>query len=301
VDALQKRFEPEDTESDDAAAENGRILLGATLMSRCLSVPSFTTELLTLERRLSELLSIPGPAVSAIAAELPAELRRAAEIFDIPVEEQLSYEDLLAEANEKLAKLTTQSDRSARELADRIVTTSRGFDRVPGSDEPSLERDETTGILSAEAFETLLEACHRRARQLHRWIGLMIIGIEDLKRIEEGYGRSVADEAFAQIARRVGGLVRRTDSHGRLADHELGVLTPGCAKHDLPTVAERLRLGIESTPIETSAGPILPHVVIGMAGSLPHHDRVDARTMLSFASTALDEARTGPEAIVIRG
>ena len=150
--------------------------------------------------------------------------------------------------------------------------------------------DAETVLLCRPAFEQLLDSFHRRAREIHRPIGLIIFEVENLKSIAEHQGHAVTLEVLAGIGERVSRLTRQTDYTARLAEDQIAVLAPGCGGPNLAQAAERIRFGIEQGALETSAGPVSCQVVVGLASTTPHKDAIDPQTLVSFACSAVDRA-----------
>ena len=275
----------------DASAElQARTLLAAWLCARALTVPGFTDKMTSLEHRISGLLGIPVVVARGIVTELPTELRETAALFEIPAEEQRSYDELLDEANQALSRLALEADQSARDLAGTLALGRTAFGDVPAPGQEPENLDAETGLLCRPAFERLLDAFHRRAREIHRPIGLIIFEVENLKSIAEHQGHAVTLEVLAGIGERVSRLTRQTDYTARLAEDQIAVLAPGCGGPNLAQAAERIRFGIEQGALETSAGPVSCQVVVGLASTTPHKDAIDPQTLVSFACSAVDRA-----------
>lgn len=273
----------------DASVElQARTLLAAWLCARALTVPGFTDKIASLEHRVSGLLGIPVVVARGIVTELPTELRETAALFEIPAGEQRSYDELLDEANQALSRLALEADQSARDLAGTLALGRNAFGDVPGPEPEDLDAE--TGLLCRPAFEQLLEAFHRRAREIHRPIGLIIFEVENLKSIAEHQGHAVTLEVLAGIGERVSRLTRQTDYTARLSENQIAVLAPGCAGPNLAQAAERIRFGIEQEALETGAGPVSCQVVVGLASTTPHRDAIDPQTLVSFACSAVDRA-----------
>ena len=301
VELIKYHHDPTLVEDDSDLEQRARVLYAAWLCARALTVPGFTDKISSLEHRVSGVLGIPVVVARGIAAELPNELRETASLFEVPVDEQRSYDELLDEANQKLSRMALEADQSARDLAGALAVGRTAFREVPHlRDEPE-NLDAETGLLSRPSFDRLLEAFHRRAREIHRPIGLMVFQIENLKSILEHNGQEVALEALAKIGERVLHLIRQSDYCARFSEDQIGVLAPGCSAPNLLHAAERIRFGFEEGALSTSAGPLSCQVVVGLASATPHKDAVDPQTLVSFACSALDRAKLTPERLLLGG
>jgi diguanylate cyclase (GGDEF)-like protein len=260
----------------------GRILRGGELAARCLLVEGFQSQLPWLPRRLSHVCGLADDLTAEIAEGLPAQFQKTAQLFEIAHERQLDYEELLQRANQALTRQAVAAEQGAVELATRVAET--------GGREAAADRDEVTGSLSREAFDRLLEAFHRQARRTRRPIGLLVIAIENWKALQES-GAAHAHEVLAGLASRVARMIRSTDPNARVAEHQLAVLTPGCAAKDLSIVAERIRLGLDGEPV----GGRTLDLAFGLAAAHPHHDQSDPGGFLRAALGAVERAARSPE------
>ena len=302
VELVGYHHEPTLVPSESPSEQQARVLLAAWLCARALTVPGFTDKIASLEHRVSGLLGIPVVVARGIVAELPDELRETASLFEIPANAQRSYEDLLDEANQTLSRIALEADQSARDLAGALASRrSSGFRDVPQPGSGPENVDPETGLLSRLAFEQLLEAYHRRARENHRPVGLIIVEIANLKAIAEHNGPEVAREALARIGERAAELIRHSDHCARLNENQIAVLAPGCSAPNLIQAAERIRFGLENEALDTSAGPLSCQLVVGLASMTPHKDAIDPHTLLRFAASAVDRAQLTPERLVVAG
>jgi diguanylate cyclase (GGDEF)-like protein len=236
--------------------------------------------------------------VRAIASELPDELRETAAVFEIPAEKQLGYDALLEQANRRLSELALEGDRAQRqaqedgERYDRVLFTD--LRRQLGS---ALSTDEASGLLCREAFDLVLEAFYRRAREARSSLGLMVVEIDELKKL----GPEVASDALREVRNRVEAQTRTSDVCARFSEDQVAVLVAGCWPADLEHVAERVRVEIEGRPLVARGMEKSCSVAIGVATTSPHLDAIDPRAFTRLACAALDRARGTSTRIVVEG
>lgn len=280
--------------SGSAEELRARVLNASWLCARALCVPGFTAEMTSLGAHVAILLGLPVTLVRAIVAELPDELREAAGLFGLPSPRQKDHDQLLDEANAMLAQAALRAGRDQGELA-----SATGAESELARRELELSADEETGLLSRAGFDRLIDAYHRRARQARTPLGLMIVEIESLKGLSAKHGAAVAAELLRAVGERACERLRETDHASRFAEAQVAVLLPGCALEHLQTAAERVRVAVEERPIETRAGEIQCQVAIGLAGSVPHRDALDPRTLITLASSAVDRAQASADRIAL--
>lgn len=295
---LAAHHDPSQLPPGSAEELQARILTGAWLCARTLSVPGFASEATSLPQHLSILLGVPTPVARAIISELPDELREVAGFFQIPVDQQRSWHELLGEANEELSRIAIDAERSSEDVAAAAAAELSNLSSLRAQLAGRLAKDPDAPLLPRGSFEILLEAYHAQARRSRRPLGLMRVELEDMKSVEDRFGSAAVDEAMAQVADRILHQMRSEDRLGRFGAFEIAVLVSGCPSEALRSAAERVRQSIERSPLELSHGSFQCSAMIGLASSEPHRDGLDPRALSLLAASALDRARASSEAIV---
>lgn len=116
--------------------------------------------------------------------------------------------------------------------------------------------------------------------------------IDSLRAFNESYGYDSGNDALRILARICSNGLRRVDILARLQDDELVLLLPETDLKNATDVAERLRLQIATTPLQTAKGSSVITVSMGIA-SVEGHQEVDLQTLLDRAEMALFDAKQG--------
>ena len=284
--------------TDSTLELRARILTASWICARALTVPAFAPETLRLDRRVAGLLGLPVAVVRAIASELPDELRDTAAVFEIAADQQLGFDELLERANQRLSQLALEGEqaqmqaREEGEKYDRILFTD--LRRKLGS---SLSTDESSGLLSRDSFDIVLDAFFRRAREARSSLSVMVIELEELKAL----GPAIAGEVIREVRSRVEAQTRSSDVSARFAEDQVSVLIAGCWPADLEHVAERVRVEVEGRPFVTRGTERSFSVAIGVATTTPHLDALDPRAFVRLVCSALDRAKGSPARISVEG
>jgi diguanylate cyclase (GGDEF)-like protein len=141
-------------------------------------------------------------------------------------------------------------------------------------------RDNLTGLLGHRAFH---ETLHEALGTVEAFT-LACLDIDDFKRINDGHGHPVGDEALRLVADGLRSSVRDGDTVFRTGGEEFAVLMRGVAPGDAAAVAERLRAVVAEIPFRT---PL--RVSVGLA-SWPG-DAADGERLLERADAALYAAK----------
>jgi diguanylate cyclase (GGDEF)-like protein len=148
-------------------------------------------------------------------------------------------------------------------------------------------RDSLTGSLNRGAFEQRLEAELARAQRTAATVALVVLDIDNFKRINDVGGHAAGDDALRGLGEAVSRCVRRSDVFGRLGGDEFAVLLPDTDGEGAEVVAEKLR---------DQLGELTASFGIAEAGP----SRRGARDMLDDADRALYAAkRAGRDRIVL--
>lgn len=118
-------------------------------------------------------------------------------------------------------------------------------------------RDTMTGLLNRESFFAALEATrHSGDRGM-----LLLIDADHFKKINDGFGHLVGDEALLAIAAAVGRAVRRRDIVARIGGEEFAVFVTGATENEAAVVAERIRREVETIRFEANGTGRIPLTV----------------------------------------
>ena len=101
--------------------------------------------------------------------------------------------------------------------------------------------DSMTGCLARGAFNRRLAEEVDRARRYRRTFGLVMVDVDNLKRLNDTAGHKAGDEALRGVAAGLRAAARASDVVGRLGGDEFAVLLPETDAYDVETVLGRLR------------------------------------------------------------
>ena len=122
-------------------------------------------------------------------------------------------------------------------------------------------------------------------------LAFLIMDIDHFKAVNDSYGHDVGDEVLCEFASRVAADVRAIDLACRYGGEEFVVVMPETDTSVACSVAERLRLNVETMPFQISCAPGKLNITIsvGIAGSEGSFDTAEA--LLRRADQALYRAK----------
>ena len=145
----------------------------------------------------------------------------------------------------------------------------------------SARRDEATGLPGAAHLHEWLRILLAEYRRYAHPFSVLLIDVDGLQRINEGYGRQVGDRMLAAVAGAVERQIRGADQAFRLADDEFCVVIPHQVTERVRPLADRL-----ASTVNAWQGPEGPRVTltVGVASCPEHGD--SAERLLAAAEEA---------------
>ena len=124
--------------------------------------------------------------------------------------------------------------------------------------------DHLTGLANRREFERVMEREVALADRHSRRLSLMMIDLDNLKRINDRLGHSAGDEALKLVAQQLQRVVRASDVCARLGGDEFGVAMPETDLDRARDVAVRLRRAVDHAALSMRA-PEQVEISVGIA------------------------------------
>lgn len=125
--------------------------------------------------------------------------------------------------------------------------------------------DPLTNTFNRRYFLELSERKIKRTQTSNGHASFLLFDIDHFKKINDEHGHIIGDQVLQGIAQICLKNLRPDDILGRFGGEEFVVLLPETKLEDARNIAERLRLLIAETPIETEIGTINTTISIGVA------------------------------------
>jgi diguanylate cyclase (GGDEF)-like protein len=111
------------------------------------------------------------------------------------------------------------------------------------------ERDSLTGVSNRRAFDAALE----RAARTREPYALVLIDLDDFKRVNDEHGHPAGDDVLRSVAAAAAGVARKGDCVARVGGDEFALLAPGAGASGVLRLLRDLRDAIEH-PATFAAG-----------------------------------------------
>lgn len=167
------------------------------------------------------------------------------------------------------------------------------FGYVLGRQTDKLQRlsttDALTGLFNRRGLNTHLKQEHSRARRYRAPLSLLLIDVDELKRINDDQGHAAGDDVIRRFASAIKATARETDVGGRWGGDEFLIIAPSTVAGDALTLAERLRfqLARQWTDGEAAATASIGVATFDLTRGLPE----DPEALVHEADAALRRAK----------
>ena len=133
--------------------------------------------------------------------------------------------------------------------------------------------DQLTGISNRRHLFQELKKYFRKHKEVKRPLSLLMIDVDDFKKINDTYGHEVGDEVLKKVAETISKSVRKFDFVGRYGGEEFIVILPGADIRRAIEIAERIRKNIEAQIFTYDGVEIKATVSLGVAEMLKDKPR----------------------------
>lgn len=159
--------------------------------------------------------------------------------------------------------------------------------------ERQASEDALTGLDNRRRFEQDLARAMARSQRDGTTGALLIIDIDDFKRVNDSQGHPAGDRLIQEVAEVLRRRTRRSDNLARLGGDEFAVILPRCTRGEAEIAAEAIAREVREYRSE-GGEPVTVSVGVATFGDDP---RTSAATVFSEADTAMyaakDEGRDG--------
>jgi len=152
--------------------------------------------------------------------------------------------------------------------------------------EREAQTDSLTGLYNHRHFHERLRRELTRASSAHENVAVVMIDIDDFKKVNDVFGHAVGDQVLAELADHLRATVRSTDVVCRIGGEEFAVIVPSSHKDHVVALATRLGERLEEVELDL-AGRIA--VSIGIAQG-PEH-AANPRELVACAEAAMMTAK----------
>jgi two-component system, cell cycle response regulator len=185
---------------------------------------------------------------------------------------------LEAGADDYVSKRSTSAEFIARlRTAKRVLELEYSLKDALAKKRQLAMTDPLTSLYNRRYFMRHFSRELKRAQRYGGTVSLLLLDIDNFKRINDTYGHGVGDVVLKRFTRQTSKCLQRaTDWCARIGGEEFAVVLEGTTLTDARSCAEKVRRQVADSIIETSAGPVQITVSIGVSGLDAIADRASA-------------------------
>jgi diguanylate cyclase (GGDEF)-like protein len=293
TEAVKWHHHPES--APDEVKESARIADAAESMADLMEVEDKKDCLAAATAKL-ERLGINSGVLSEIVDEVGVEVGKAAEMLNIKVGVQPSYQDIVKAASEGLFALNLSYESLTNELKTALEQQEKMAKRLEELNaelEKQAMTDKLTGLPNRRAFDENLEKEVSRAGRIREPCSLLLMDIDHFKRFNDTHGHQVGDSVLESVGKTIAKQVRTCDLPARYGGEEFAVIMPHTPQEGAQIAAERIRKAVESTKVLADGKTLLVTISIGVATITDFTERRAGVAVLRRADDALYDAKAG--------
>jgi two-component system cell cycle response regulator len=114
--------------------------------------------------------------------------------------------------------------------------------------------DQLTGVFNRHALEDHLARFGAAARRQRKTLSLVLVDVDQLRRINERLGRPAGDAVLRAVADRISANLRTEDVTGRWGSEEFLAVLPTTELDGAWTLGDRIRLSVSDEPLAIPGG-----------------------------------------------
>jgi len=134
------------------------------------------------------------------------------------------------------------------ELFSQLVGASIGNIKLFEKIQRQASTDGLTGLVNHRTFYEILEKELWRSRRYGGRISLIMVDVDNLKKINDAYGHRAGDKVIQQISKRIKECIRQIDTAARYGGDEFAVILLNTSLKDAVVVAQRMVDAVASSP-----------------------------------------------------
>ena len=153
--------------------------------------------------------------------------------------------------------------------------------------------DELTGLFNHRRFQEVMTAEVERARRYDQEMGLIMLDIDNFKRVNDTYGHLQGDMVLREVARVLRQSSREIDEPARYGGEEMAVALPQTDLDGAYRFAERVRQRIEALelPLLDGDGTLRGHRLVRRRVAVESRHNRTRRRLVAAADAALYRAK----------
>ncbi|MHC4175271.1 MAG: sensor domain-containing diguanylate cyclase [Planctomycetota bacterium] len=167
-------------------------------------------------------------------------------------------------ADKKEGDCFNSEDIALIELFGQLVGESIGNIKLFEKIQRQATTDGLTGLVNHKTFYEILEKELWRSRRYGGRMSLIMVDVDNLKKINDAYGHRAGDKVIREISRRIKECIRQIDTAARYGGDEFAVILPNTLLSDASVVAQRMVDAVANSPTTWNKEQIALSISVGL-------------------------------------
>jgi two-component system cell cycle response regulator len=246
------------------------------------------------KKQAVDLLGMQEDQMETFLDTVHEEVERAANSFDLKIEEQKSIAEVLQIANAELSVLNLSYEQMNRALVEKTVKLELLTAELEKKNK-LLERlanvDGLTEAYNHRYFQDFLDREINRSKRRSHCLSLVLVDIDHFKAFNDRFGHQGGDEVLRQFCNVCRSKLREYDLFARYGGEEFAIILPETTVDAAEVVAEKIRSEVAEHDFEYDF--VSHHVTasFGVAGTSLGDSSFDKNKLISAADQALFQAK----------
>jgi diguanylate cyclase (GGDEF)-like protein len=157
------------------------------------------------------------------------------------------------------------SDMALIELMSQLIGASIGNVKLFEKIQRQATTDGLTGLVNHKTFYEILEKELWRSRRHGGQISLLMVDVDNLKKINDVYGHRAGDKAIREISRRIKECIRQIDTAARYGGDEFAVILLNTSLEGASVVARRMVEAVANSPTIWNKEQVKLSISVGLS------------------------------------
>jgi diguanylate cyclase (GGDEF)-like protein len=234
------------------------------------------------KNELSNGLKLPPAKILSIFAEIHAQTKELADLFEINIEPGRSYHDIEQDARQTLVEITLQSQLQTQNAQRQIQAL-----------QTEATTDGLTGLANRNRLYQFMRQALEQATRAGKPLSVLFLDLDNFKAINDTYGHQAGDEVLECTAELLKSLLGKDELAARYGGEEFVMVLNAKDSVAAAKLADKIRTAIQTKRIASKGTDISFTASIGVATSDAAHRFKSPDELIAAADGAVYAAKSG--------
>lgn len=243
-----------------------------------------------LRTRCRQLLGIEEPALEGVLEGLTKFVNETAALLSVRIGRLSSYGELQAHASSQLAALSLRAEVERASAAREAEVVRCENSRLQEEKRAILElasTDALTRVANRAAFDQRLAEEVSRAGASNHFVGLIMLDVDNFKRLNDAHGHPAGDAVLREVAACVQQAAQHATLVARYGGEEFAVIVCENTGRQARELAEQIRRAVESRAVQHDGKCMQVTASLGVAWAQPGRASIRPEQLVEQADQQL--------------